>query len=158
MHHCAWPTGYWKWPKVTWLRRGLFPWKGAQWYILYYYYSKKKAQEKIRASTRDHFRSCDFRFQWRHFRLRHFRSRDFRWRHFRQYFPILVTCFFLVLDIIKHFIFPALFSNRNVWNATLLVFLVYDVIKHFIFPVFFHTATFEIQQGRWLDFFVPLWL
>jgi hypothetical protein len=42
----------------------------AQWYILYYYYSKKKTREKIRACTRDHFRSCDFR-------LHHFRSRDF---------------------------------------------------------------------------------
>jgi hypothetical protein len=66
-----------------------------------------------------------------------------------------------------------IFSNRNVWNATLLAFLVHDVMKHFIvpyffkpqslkcnvtcfsstwryktfhFPVLFQTATFEIQR------------
>jgi hypothetical protein len=45
--------------------------------------------------------------------------------------------------------FSRSFSNRNVWNATLLVFLVHGVIKHLIFlyffPVLFQTATFEIS-------------
>jgi hypothetical protein len=37
----------------------------------------------------------------------------------------------------KTFHLPILFSNCNVWNATLLAFLVHDVIKHFIFPYLF---------------------
>jgi hypothetical protein len=55
-------------------------------------------------------------------------------------FKISVSCFSSTWRY-KTFHFPLLFSrtfsNRNVWNATLLAFLVHDVIKHFIFPYFF---------------------
>jgi hypothetical protein len=44
----------------------------------------------------------------------------------------------------KSISFSRIFSNPNVWNATLLVFRI--SFSPYFFPVLFHTTTFEMQR------------